>query len=255
MDLSINEVIHFLLIVIRLTSFIMVTPFWSNTSINSRVKIGLCCLIAFLIKDLVEPAKMNHENFIELSLLVVKQVFFGLFLGFITRIFLDAIRTAYAILDIQIGFGFGKILDPALGAQSSILEIFYGTFTLLILVCTNGHLLILRAFMATFKLLPLDGNMEISSSIAEYVINMTGEIFTVTINIVGPVLAILFLLDICMAIMAKMMPQMNIFMFSLPIKMGIGLICVILSLPFYNKSVSFLLNNMLEQFLYITKAF
>ncbi len=255
MELPFKDIIHFILILVRISSFIMVAPFWSNNSISIRIKIGLCVLISFLSCHVVEPLSVLPENFIEILFLVFNQFLFGILLGFITHLFLYGIRTAAGVLDIIIGFGFGRILDPSLGAQSSILELFYGIFTLLILVVTNAHLLILRSVIDTFRIFPLTGEMDISPSFADYMIILSGEIFLIVLQIAGPVIAAIFLIDICLGIIAKTMPQMNVFIFGLPLKLGMGIMGVIVCLPAFPNTISLMVDRMLENALFVGKLF
>ena len=253
MELPAHAVIHYLLIFIRISSFIMVAPFWSNTSISTKVKIGLCGLISFIAGHVVEPVGIFPESFLEILFLIFNQIFLGVLLGFVSHLFLHAIRTAASILDIAIGFGFGKILDPSLGAQSSVLELFYGITCLLILVITNGHLLILKAVISSFKLVPLDGKLQISNSLVNFIISMTGEIFMIVLQIAGPIIAIIFLIDISLGIVAKTMPQMNVFIFGLPLKLGLGIIGVIVCMPGLPDIISIMVNDMLEKFIFVSK--
>ncbi len=253
-EIPYDKTIHFLLIMIRISSFILIAPFWSNTSISAKIKIGLSCLISLIIMPFISPVSPLPETMSAFIFLVIKQIFLGLFLGFISKLFIEGIRTASAILDIQIGFAFGKVLDPAFGAQSSVVELFYSLTTIIILLCTRGHLLILKAIMQTFSLLPLDGNISISGSFAENIIVMTGQIFIITLEMAGPIIGVLFLIEICMAIMAKMIPQMNVFMVELPLKMAAGIICIVFTLPFFPRMVSSLVEKMLEQFLFMAKS-
>ena len=239
---------------IRISSFILIAPFWSNTSINAKMKIGLSCLISLVILPFVSPVSPLPGSMAGFLFLVLKQVFIGLFLGFISKLFIEGIRTATAILDIQIGFSFGKVLDPAFGAQSSVIELFYSLTTVLILICTEGHLLILKAIMQTFSLLPLNGTISISGNFAQNIIVMTGQVFIITLELAGPIIAVLFLIEICMAIMAKMIPQMNVFMVELPLKMAVGIICIIFTLPFFPAIVSSMVEKMIEQFLFMAKS-
>jgi len=253
-DIPYDKTVHFLLIMIRISSFILSAPFWSNTSISAKIKIGLSCLISLIIMPFVTHVSPLPGSLAGFLFLVLKQIFLGLFLGFISKLFIEGIRTASAILDIQIGFAFGKVLDPAFGAQSSVIELFYSLTTILILICTEGHLLILKAIMQTFSLLPLDGTISISGSFSENIIVMTGQIFIITLEMAGPIIGVLFLIEICMAIMAKMIPQMNVFMVELPLKMAAGIICIIFTLPFFPGMVSSMVDKMIEQFLFMAKS-
>lgn len=253
-EFTYKEIIHIFLIMIRIASFIMVAPFWSHQSINSRMKIVLACLISYIIVPFVPHMALFPENFISLLFLIVKQIFFGALLGFISRLFLDGIRLGASFLDIQMGFSFARTIDPTFGAQSAIMELYYSLMTLLLLLSSGGHHLILRAIINTFTILPLDKPMVLSNSLSENIIFMVSHIFIICLEVAAPIVTIMFLIDTCMGLMAKMMPQMNIFMFDVPLKLSVGIICVIVCLPFFPDMVNVMVDKTIEQLLYVAKS-
>jgi flagellar biosynthetic protein FliR len=232
----------------------MVAPFWSHQSISSRIKIVLACFISYIIVPFVPHVEVFPKDFLALIFLILKQIFFGALMGFISRLFLDGIRLGASFLDIQMGFSFARTVDPTFGAQSAIIELYYSLTALLILLSTSGHLLMLKAIINTFTIFPLDKAIVLSNSLAENIIFMVSHIFIICLQIAGPIIAVLLLIDTCMGLMAKMMPQMNIFMFDLPLKLGVGIICVITCLPFFPDIVNILVDKTLEQLLYVAKS-
>ncbi|RMD93825.1 MAG: type III secretion protein, partial [Calditrichaeota bacterium] len=138
------------------------------------------------------------------------------------------------IIGNQMGLGIAELIDPESGAQASPVGNFYSLTAILLFLILNGHHFIIAAIYETFRFIPLNTNSFISTLAIKQLLLAFNELFKIAIKIAAPALVTLFIIEVCMGIMARLVPQMNIFFIGLPVRLGIGLFILIASLPIFN---------------------
>jgi flagellar biosynthetic protein FliR len=228
-----NEVAFFLLVFVRITGIFMMTPIFGSRNIPARVKAGLALIIAYVLFPLVfNNMAVLPESFIPYILLVAGELIVGLIIGFVSSLLFSAIQMAGQILDMQIGFGIINMIDPLSGQQAPLIGNFKYILALITLLSINGHHVLLSALFASFKLIPVTG-VVLPVALAEFMVMMITSMFVIALKISLPVLIALLLTDIALGILARTMPQMNIFVVGVPGKIIIGLFVLSIALPFY----------------------
>jgi len=139
---------------------------------------------------------------------------------------------AGSIAGFQVGLAISQAFDPNAGGQVSIIGRFWLTLATLIFLSINGHHLIIAAFNDSYQLIQ-PGQMVVDGSTVDLVIRYSAYVFVLAIKIVAPVLVTLVLMDVALGTIAKMMPTMNIFIVGFPMKIGMGLVVVAMSLPIF----------------------
>ena len=145
---------------------------------------------------------------------------------------MQAVQMAGHILDVQIGFGMVNVFDPQFGQQIPLLGNFKYILALMVFLATNGHHILLSALVASFKLVPVTG-VVFPTSLAGFILDMVSGAFAIAFKISLPVLVSLVLADVAFGILARTMPQMNIFVVGIPAKLIIGIFALMMALPFY----------------------
>ncbi len=217
----------FLLVLVRVTSFFLMMPLFSYRSIPAGHKIGLGFFMAWIILFTLDvPAlEINSTYF----LLIIKEALVGVFIGFIAYMILTAIQIAGGFIDFQMGFAIANVIDPQTGAQSPLLGQYLYTIGLLLLLTVNGHHLLLDGVFNSFRFIPLDqmwipfGN----ENMVEFVIRAFNSMFIIAFQMAIPVVGSLFLVDVALGIVARTVPQLNVFVVGLPLKIGVSFIVLI----------------------------
>lgn len=156
----------------------------------------------------------------------------GAIIGFLTQITFAIFQFAGQMLDMQIGFGIVNVIDPQNGIQAPILGNFKNLLALLFFLSINGHHNLLRALELSYTYLPI-GTVHISGEFYTFIFSVGGEMFASAFKIALPVLGSLFIADLAMGIIARTVPQMNVFIVGLPLKIGIGLGTLLLISPLF----------------------
>jgi flagellar biosynthetic protein FliR len=127
------------------------------------------------------------------------------------------------------GFNVASVIDPQTGTQSSVISQFLYLFTILVLFSVNGHHLFIYAMASSFKVVPL-GTFSLGGSLMGITNKISSEMFVIALKMAAPVMIALFLSNLCLGIVARTVPQVNILMIGFPLNIGLGLIVLGLTL-------------------------
>ncbi|MBL7033677.1 MAG: flagellar biosynthetic protein FliR [Candidatus Delongbacteria bacterium] len=222
----------FALVLIRISTMIMLMPVLGYTQVPGRVKIILGLVLTLLLLPVlgIDPALYADRTFYDWVGLVFEQVAIGVFFGFISNFVFMAVQLSGQIIGMQMGFGIVNVLDPESGLQVSTIGQMKNIFFLIIFLGLNGHHFLIQVMVDSFSQVP-PGTMHIDSELFGELVRMSGQVFSWALRIGVPVMASLFLTEVAMGIVARTVPQMNIFIVGFPVKIGMGLILLMISAP------------------------
>lgn len=218
-----------LLILVRISCFVFVAPFYGMSNVPSRVKIGLSVLIAILIFGSVDKTAVTYTGMIGYAVIVLKEGITGLLIGLAANICNSIILFAGNTIDMDIGLSMAQEFDPMMKTQVTITGNLYQYFVLLMLLATNMHHYILRALIDSYEVIPVNGQVFNWESIASSWVQYMGDMFVIAFRIVLPVFASIMILNCILGIMAKVAPQMNMFAVGIQLKVLLGLTVLFLT--------------------------
>jgi flagellar biosynthetic protein FliR len=230
-DISEKLFLTFLLLLARVLGILLVAPLFNERRVPVVAKMGLATLSAFL---LLPVARVNSEQLPDtlpaLGWASGQEFLLGALIGFLLSLLFAAIQWAAYLLDFQMGFGFVSVADPLTGAGTSVLGQFLGALGLLTFLALNGHHVALRALGYTLEAVPL-GQAAFKPQLLPGLVVLLQQLLSCAIRIVTPTLLILLFIDVAMGLIGRVIPQMNIFLVTLPIKILVGLLTLGLTLP------------------------
>jgi len=133
------------------------------------------------------------------------------------RILFMMVYVAGDLTSLQSGFAFARFMDPFTMGQASPLDQFMNLLAIMVFFAVDGHHILIRGLTASFKELPI-GTATIKAPLIQYLISSTGRIFAVGLKIGAPVIVTLFLCEIGFGMLSRMIPQVNVFVEGLPLK-------------------------------------
>jgi flagellar biosynthetic protein FliR len=223
--------VGFALALVRTTAWIVVCPPFNSPSVPKRVRVGLATAIAFVIAPRVAEAADAADGGIAASLqlgpffiALVTQALAGLSLGFAVLMLFSAIQAAGDLMDLQIGFSLGQVLDPLSGASAAPFGRFHQLLALVIVFAINGHVLIVRGYLRSVEAVPM-GRVDLSVLGAQLTDLLT-MFFTATLEIGLPVLAALFCTEVALGMLGKAAPQLNILVLGFAAKTFVAFLLV-----------------------------
>ncbi|MEU4427872.1 flagellar biosynthetic protein FliR [Actinoplanes sp. NPDC024001] len=215
-DLATAELLAIMLGAVRTGAWMMLCPPFNSRLIPGQVKvllsIGLTLPMAPYLRQTV-PSLETRDLIASAAL----QVFIGAALGFLTLMLFAAIQAAGDLLDLFGGFTLAMAYDPWSMSQSSIFGRFYQLLAVTMLFASDGHQLILRGFLQSFRTLPLDTAFTMET-FSRLLVRGIGEMFVAAVQIAGPLIAVLFLADVALGLLNRVAPALNAFQLGFPIK-------------------------------------
>ena len=265
--ISNTEIIAFLLVFFRTGAVLYTAPFLSSKSIPARVRILLSCAIAIVLvtaldiegrhsTSLHEAALIDGRNnilrlqqfmlqqgIIGLFMAIFREVLLGIAIGYTAQLTFMGIQLAGQLMGHDMGFGMMRILDPTTQANVTIIAQYNTVIATLIFVLINGHHFIIMSLAKSFSSIPLAG-WKPSASFIGHVNTVFASIFSTGLRVAIPIMGTLFLTKIGLAIVARTMPQMNVFIVGFPLQISAGLIGMAVSLPIFVKVINTLFISM-----------
>lgn len=238
----------FILIMVRYIGLFLLAPVFGSKVIPLRIKVGFVFFLAVITLPLVidlKPVGMPTSP-VGIFLAVISEVAVGFTIGFISFLVFAAIQLAGQFIDLRMGFAMANVVDPISGSNSPIMGQFKNVLAILLFIAINAHHVLIRAVYRSYSLIPL-GGVKFSAASFQYIFTATAEIFQLAIMIALPVMGTIFVADIVFGFLARTIPQMNIFIVGLPMKILIGLIVLILSINYSLYFIQDLFTNMYKQ--------
>lgn len=214
----------FLICLARIAAMFAVIPVFSGSQIPPQLRIGVAVLFAMLTYPVVKDY-LPQESFTILGfgLVVSGEVILGLLVGFLAQLVFMAAEFAGSLIGYQMGFAAANIYDPSTQSHVALISRFQGIFAILLFLSLNIHHLFLRAIVSSFEMLP-PGKLNLSGGAIPMIIEVANHSLILSVRLVAPILVLLILSTLTLGIMSRVFPQLNVFMISFPVNIGISFI-------------------------------
>lgn len=235
----------FLLVFVRITTFMVTAPIFSGRQVPTQYKIGFSIFLSILCVGLVkEPVDSLPESTI--VLLILKEFLVGILLGLVGNILLFAVQMAGSIMDVLIGFSMASLFDPTFGTSSQLTGRMQNAIALLVLLATNGHHLLIKGILSSFDWISLQTSIPAytDGKIATFLLECLQQMFLIGFMMAAPIIGTLFVVDVALGIIARTVPQMNLFAVFPPMKILIHFLIYIFVLPSFFYLLKVLFENM-----------
>lgn len=222
------EAEKFILVYFRVLSVLWLLPIFQSRSVAAGYKAGLGLVIAFLLYQNVSAPDVHGDPYL-LLLLIGKEVFIGLSIGFLVLLLFTMVSAAAQLVSMQSGLSFARVMDPALGTGETVLEQFKSVLTTLIFLGIDGHHAVLKGLSVSLRDVP-PGAMVLKPELYQFILVATGRLFAASFKILAPVVVTLFLVDLALGILARMIPQVNVLVEGASIKILVTISMLAISL-------------------------
>ncbi len=226
-----RHVLAFALTLARIAPLFVLAPLFSSKQIPPRAK--SVCAVALAVG--LSPLAARHAQISSdpwaLGLLAGKELLVGAAFAFAIGAFAAAVAMAGSYLDTLVGFSFGSLVDPLTGNQSSVLAQLYGMVVLGVFIAIGGDGWVIQGLARTYELVPLDRAPALGPVVHGVQHEFVG-IAIASLEVAAPVLLALVITDAAFGVIARVMPQLNVFAVGFPAKILVGFLIVGASLPF-----------------------
>lgn len=222
-----------MLVVFRITGLMIFAPVLGARAVPVRIKIGLAVLIGLAIYPLLsetvlEPSTLRLDLW-ALAPLMGMELMIGLVIGYVASLPLMALQTGGLIMGQQMGLGFARFFNPAIGDDADVVGQVLFFLALAAFLMIGGHEAMLIALLHSFEHVPL-GAFVPDATLLDLILGFLLSAFELAIRVATPLLAIVFVESVAMGFLAKTVPQLNILSLGFPIRIMSGLAIIAIGL-------------------------
>jgi flagellar biosynthesis protein FliR len=232
-------------IFLRITAMLFVFPVFSSPQMPMQVRFGLSALLAYVVYHSVTLPHLEVTPF-ELVVGSMAQVLIGVIVGFTSSLVFNGISFAGELIDIQVGFAIANVINPVTQQNITIIGELQLALATLLFIATDSHFFLIQGVAGSFNLVPIP-YITLDPSVGGNLALFFAQSFLIVFQIAAPVVVALFLTNVALAFMARVAPQMNVFVVGLPIQVTVGLTMMIVALPLMANVGPQLFSNMAQE--------
>ena len=224
---------------------LMIFPIFSGPQVPTQLRLGFGLVISFLLYHLIPIVHLSNGLF-DLAVAAASQVVLGVIVGYVASLVFAGVQFAGELIDLQIGFAVANVLNPQTQQNITIIGEFQLAIATLVFLVTNSHYFLIQGIAGSFNLVPLP-YIHLDPSVGGNVVLFFTQAFLVVFKIAAPSVFALLITNVALAFMAKVAPQMNVFVIGLPIQVSVGLVMMAVSIPLIGSVGPELFQNVAQQ--------
>lgn len=251
--ISQQDIEYFILILVRITSFVFIAPFFGMSNTPQRTKLGLSIFLTLVFYNILPEMDVSYKTLMEYSTIVVKEAITGLLIGFAAYICSNIILFSGRMIDTDIGLSMASMFDPTTRQQTTITGSLYNNLMMLLMLVSGMHIFFISALKDSFTLIPI-GKMTINTTMYETMLGFLTSYFIIGFRIVLPIFVSILILNCALGIMTKVAPQIHMFAIGIQIKVLGGLVILFLTVSMLPVISEFIFDLMQEMVISVMKG-
>lgn len=228
-----DRMIVLVLALARVGGLFIMGPIFASRSAPVRVRVALVFFMTLAMLPLAGSVPPMLENAGALTLLGMAsfETLIGFTIGLVAQLTFGAVQMAGQLAGIQMGIGLSNLIDPQTQEHITSLAQWENLLAILLFLSIDGHHMLVRAVAESFQVLPIGGGLPAAAGFG-LVLDLANGLFIVALKIAAPVMVLLLLVNAAMGVLAKLIPQLNVFIVGFPLNVGAGLFIMTASQPF-----------------------
>jgi flagellar biosynthetic protein FliR len=251
-NLSLPQIQAIALVFIRIGAILVTAPLFGSMNVPVQLKVGLSVMLTVAVFPLVGFHGVPYASISSLASAMVGEVLIGVIIGFTARLLFAAVQLAGQMVGFQMGFGIVNVIDPQTSNQISIIAQFQNVIVLLLFVVLDVHWWFILSLTSSFELIPPLGFC-FTNPLMEYLVVLSAQMFVIAAKVSAPIIVALLFTNVALGLIARTVPQMNIFIVGFPLQIAVGLAGLGLSLPLFSWVVRDLFQKMGEDIMVLMK--
>jgi flagellar biosynthesis protein FliR len=218
----------FMLVFARIGAMVMLMPGLGEANIPVRIKLAIALLLTLIILPLHRAAyQIDLQSLTSLLVLMLHEIIIGIVLGATARVTLSALQVAGSVIAQQMGLGFVTSVDPTQGQQGVLIGNFLTMLGVTLLFATDSHFLVIAALNDSYKIFS-PGETMASGDIASLATRAFAAAFRIGLQLSAPFLVFGLVFNIGLGVLARLMPQMQVFFVGVPLSIFAGFLILAL---------------------------
>jgi flagellar biosynthetic protein FliR len=216
----------FVLVFARVGTLVMLMPGIGERFIFSRGRLSLAFFIALMILPVARPSLRIPTDISGVVALLIGELLVGLFIGLCARLVMACLQTAGTLVAQTMGLGFAMTVDPTGGMQNPSIGNFLTMLGITLILTTDLHHIAIAAIHESYRLLP-PGGMPDLSDILTLAVQSAARGFALAVQISAPFLIFGLLFNLGLGVLARMMPQLQVFFLAVPASIFGGMLVLL----------------------------
>ena len=238
MTFKLSALFTYVLVFARTTTVIALMPVFGRKNVPPQVKVLFGLALSVLVTmGLSGSTDVTVSAGASIVVLVIREVFIGIVLGTVASFIFHAVEYAGELAGMQMGFAIAGILDPQSGQRVSVIGKCQGVLVILLFLGINGHYFVLKALLDSLQVLPV-GEMGVNIGVSMSVLQLASKVFVIALQVAAPATILLLLVNVGLGVVARMVPQMNVFIVGFPLMITVGIVMFIISMPAFVRASS-----------------
>lgn len=242
--IPITDFLIVLMIFMRISAALIASPIYGNQAVPVMAKLFLSLVIAYIVfltidKDSITISISGWSLFVN----SIKEIITGLIIGYMMNMVFYGVSFAGTLIGFDLGLSMAQVFNPLEQENNNVVGeiLYYGAMLVFFLI--NGHHYVISAMSYSFSVVPI-GYYSITTPAFDLVIKYAGAVFVIAVKIASPIMVAFFLVHIAEGILARVIPQMQVFFVTQPVKIGLGLAVLAFIAPLY----IYLIKNLLQDY-------
>jgi len=232
--------IHILVVSVRVGGALLFAPIWGSTALPQYMRILILFSISVVVASVVPFSEQAYAN---PGMILPAEFLIGLLLSMGIRIVFAGLQVGAQLVSHSLGFSMAQTIDPTTANRSTLMSTFLSMLGYVLLLASDQHHTILRSLAASYKVFPA-GTVVQTGQWFDTLMQAAAQIFIIGWRIALPVFVTTLLLEMTVAFIARMHPQVSVMVVTAPLKLYVGFLVLGASLAFFPRAISDALNLM-----------
>lgn len=221
-----GEFVFFSFVLMRMSGFIMLNPIFGRNNVPALIRGGFTIVLAVIVFLATPAQEIPLSGMLEYGLLLLQEFAVGYALGFVISLFLFVIILAGELIDMQLGISMSKVYDAQSNTSIALSATYYNAIFMLLFFAVDGHLALLHTMLNSGSVIPY-GQVTLGRELAMAVLDTVTVCSNLGVKMAFPFIAIEVLCTMGMGILMRAIPQINVFVVNIQLKIFMGLMVII----------------------------
>lgn len=235
----------------RVIGIFSFNPLLSRRNVPVTIKVGLSIALSIIISSSLGFPTLEFVGTIDFIFAVLREFFVGFTAGFVMQMFLSTILMGGELMDMQAGLSMAKVYDPSLNIQMPVTGSILNLLFVLYFFAVNGHLSYIYIFSLSYDIIPI-GAAGLSPAIGQYIFTFFSQVLILAIKMSLPIIAAEFLAEFSVGILMKAVPQIQVIVVNIQLKLFIALILLVIMIRpmanFLDRYMEIMFENIYQSF-------
>lgn len=229
--------VSFSLVMTRIAGLVLTTPVLSSASIQAPAKAGIIGTLSLMVTLKLGPVPPIFDDpggmhgIMAFFTVALRELVVGGSMGMTVTLLFGALAFAGQVIGTQMGLAIANVVDPVNFVSVGVIGQFFNLLGLLLFIVFDGHILMLKALFDSFDLLPLGGADPSWAGVTREIIASSARLFEFGLRIGLPAVCVVLLVNVGLAVIARTVPQVNIFVIGFLITISLGTLVLGFAVP------------------------